>query len=220
MIQGNDYFRENLNAKNLVNINEKDNLVVWLFPRTGSKLFYDLMINCDFECYSYENIERKLIRENLIHHHTFHVFPGIENYKLIATARNPYSLMAAHFYMFSVSPDINKLKSNFTNFLESTLHTNLWYREYLEGLHKVEVTYKIRIENLVNDYYKLPIITKSQHFKNNTMVDLINSKVNKNENPLSKLDYREFYNKNSADLVYYTFSKYFEVFGYDKNSWK
>lgn len=220
MIQGNDYFKENLNAKNLVNINEEDKLTVWLFPRTGSKLFFNVMVNCGFKCYSYENTQRKLIREDLIHHHLFHIFPAMEEYKLIATARNPYSLMVSHYRMFQGSCEIEKLKSNFIDFLESVLYTNQWYIDYLYGLHYVEVSYKVRLEKLIEDYHKIPIITKSKHFQNQTLVKLINSKVNKSENKLSELDYRQFYNKNSADLVYYVFSKYFDIFEYDKNSWK
>lgn len=220
MIEGNDFLRENPDVKNLVNINEKDNLVVWLFPRTGSKLFYTLMLNCDFKCYSYENNDRKLIRENLVHHHMYFMFPDIQKYKLIATVRNPYSLLVSHFYMFNGVEDLSKLKSSYKNFLESVLFSNQWYVDFLYGLNYVNVSYKIRVENLAFDYYNLPIITKSNHYKNKTMIDLINSKVNKSSNKLSLLDYRDFYDQSTADLVYYTFARYFEIFDYDKNSWK
>jgi hypothetical protein len=77
--------------------------------------------------------------------------------------------------------------------------------------------YFIRQENTFEDYSKIPFIKNSELYKSGQLKDLCNEKINHNKN---SYDFREYYNQNTADLVYYNFSKYFNLLGYDKNSWK
>ena len=220
MNKGNDYLRLNPDVKNLVNINEEENLAVWLFPKTASRLFCDIMSGSGFQCYSYNGNERELIKDDIVHHHLFHLFPNINDYRLITTVRNPYSLLAAHYYMSKSSDGVENIKLDFQKFLEDSLFRFDWYREFLYGLNYVEISYKIRMENLIEDYYNLPTIKKTKPFKENTLSNLLTLNTYKSPNPLKNLDFRFFYNEDSADLVYYNFIKYFEIFDYDKNSWK
>lgn len=207
-------------AKNLVNLDLNDNYIVWLQPRTGSTLFGKIFSQTDFKSYTYKNNNLILTHDDLIHHHAFTIFPEIHSYKLIMTTRNPFSWAVAIFYASNKVDDLSQIQIKFQNFLENNFYENLFISELLYNLHYVEVSYQIRLENLHQDYLGLPIIHKSKYMKQNELHSLINSKVNKSFSPLSKLDYKLFYNKNSADIVYYIFSKYFDVFGYDKNSWK
>ena len=77
--------------------------------------------------------------------------------------------------------------------------------------------YFIRQENIFEDYLKIPFVKKSEFYRSGQLEDLCNNKINHNEN---SYDYREYYNQENADLVYYSFSKYFDLLGYEKNSWK
>lgn len=220
MIRGNEYMIANPDTSNLINIDTKDDYLVWLFPRTGSKLFFTIFKDTDFQCFSYNENNLELIKNNLIHHHCFTMFPNINRYKLILTVRNPYSLLAALYYMTSKVPKLENLKEVFGEFLEITLYTNPNIKELLYNLNHVEVNSFLRIENLLNDYNSLPIIGKSPIYKQKNLESLINSKVNKSDSPLANLNFRDFYNQKNADMVYYLFSNYFNMFGYDKNSWK
>ena len=220
MIRGNEYMMAHPDTINLINIDIKDNYLVWLFPRTGSKLFFKIFKDTDFKCFSYQEDNLKLVRSDLIHHHWFTMFPNIDKYKLILTVRNPYSLLAALYYMSSKVPEMENLKEVFGEFLEISLYTNPNIKELLYNLNHVQVSHYLRIENLLRDYTSLPIIRKSKIYQENNLESLINSKVNKSESPLAKLNYRDFYNQKNADMVYYLFSNYFNIFGYDKNSWK
>lgn len=203
----------------LVNIHLEKKLAVWLFPRTGSMLFAKVFQDSGFQCYSYKNNVGEIYQKKLFHHHHFYIFPEINNFDLILTVRNPYSLLVSFFYMNNEVKEIKNIKSEFKEFLEREVYSNPRIDNILNNLNYVEVKYPLRLENLVEDYCNLPIIGESSYFKSNSLVDLINSKYNKSDSNLTKLPISEFYNSSSADLVFYTFSNYFNIFGYDKNSW-
>jgi hypothetical protein len=220
MIQGNEFQLKNSDTVNLINVDTAANMVVWLFPRTGSKLFSTIFKKTDFKCYQITDREPRLIKPDLIHHHEFTMFPKIKDYKIILTVRNPYSLMAALYYMTSKPSDKNNLKKEFKDHLEIVMYNHPNVIEILRNLNLVDVDYPVRIENLYHDYLRLPIIHKSAVYKEGNLKTLIDSKVNKSESYLAKMSFKEFYTQDSADMVYFLFSKYFDMFGYDKNSWR
>jgi len=204
----------------LVNIDIEDNYYVWLFPRTGSSLFYKLFRQTDFKCYSFSEDEKKLFKADLVHHHIFSMFPEINNFKSILTVRNPYSLLAAFFYAFVDMKDLSDAKKEFQIFLEKIIYQHENIKEILYNLNYVKIDYPLRIENLIEDYYNLPIIKKSIYFKQNKLEEIINSKVNKSSSKWANVPFGTFYNQNTADMVYYLFLNYFKSFNYEKNSWK
>lgn len=216
----NQFYLNDPEAKNLVNLDLNDDYIVWLQPRTGSLLFSLIFSETDFKCYTYKNEKLNHIQDDFVHHHMFTIFPEIQSYKLIMTVRNPFSWAVANFYMNEKVDDLSQIQNEFQDFLEKKFYRNPIISQLLYNLNYVDVSYAIRLENLLEDYLGLPIIYKSKYIKRNELHSLINSKVNKSSSPLSKLDYRLFYNKNTADIVYYNFSRYFDIFGYDKNSWK
>lgn len=208
------------NQGKLINLHKEKKLAVWLFPRTGSMLFAKIFQNSLFQCYSYTENEEKVFRDSLHHHHHFYIFPEMQNYKLILTVRNPYTLMAAHFYMTHENSDIENLKWAFKEFLEINLYHNPRIKDILYNLNYVNVEYPIKIENLESSYMNLPIIDESDYYKKNQLSELLSFKYNRSSSALAQRPISDFYSKTSADLVYYSFSNYFDLFGYDKNSWK
>jgi predicted nucleotidyltransferase len=78
--------------------------------------------------------------------------------------------------------------------------------------------YAVRLENLYEDYSKIPFIVESEYYKSGELKKAITQKVNvSNEDETL---WKKFYTQEIADIVYYRMPRYFDLFGYDKNSWK
>ena len=68
----------------------------------------------------------------------------------------------------------------------------------------------------MEDYLKIPFIRESYFYKSGEMEKLMG------DNPFKGKVYlnRPTIDKKLADLIYYNNLYYFELLGYDKNSWK
>jgi hypothetical protein len=102
-------------------------------------------------------------------------------------------------------------------FYDYLYHTILEKSHHKPKFEQRVPDYFIRQEHLFEDYSKIPFIQNSDFYKSGLLKELCETKINHNKNTY---DFRDYYDEMTADLVYYNFSKYFDLLGYDKNSWK
>jgi hypothetical protein len=77
--------------------------------------------------------------------------------------------------------------------------------------------YPLRQENLYGDYLKIPFIRDSKLNQSGVLEELCQKKLNKGRYTKPVKDY---YNQETANIVYTNYKEYFDLFGYDKDSWK
>lgn len=196
-----------------INISDKENFFLWLWDKTGTSLSKKILSNFDFYFYGFKDGQRKLISNEITQLHVCKLFPGHEQYKMLATVRNPYIRLFSSYcmgYNFEV-----KNIDDFKKFVENALYLEKNFECSLFSERTPD--YFVRVENVFEDYLKIPFIRRSSLYQNGKLYEICNSKVNPSNH---SLDWRDFYDKSLADLVYYGTQSYFELFGYDKNSWK
>lgn len=182
---------------------------VWLQKRTGSTLATEVFENFGFNHYYVYGSEVDFSNPMKAHPHDQYLFNGHENYKLIATIRNPYTSL---FSEYAMKPNIST--EDFKVFLERKFQSKL-KDKFFSGWER-DPDYIIKVENLLEDYSKIPFIKESYYYKSGQLEKLINSNPNKN---LFGHKFKDHINKDIAELIYYNTSRYFEKFGYHKDSW-
>jgi hypothetical protein len=204
--------------ENIIIANLKEKFFIWSPPRTASNTAYHILEKLNFKTYLSDG--KLLIHQSdkPKHNHLTNIFFGHEDFNLITTVRNPYSLMISKFVNFENPRNINS--DSFLNFLES------WYYgigHELKSFNYYNYSERspdnlIRVESMFDDYLKIPFIKESDYYKSGELLNDCNMKYNQTER--LKTDWKSLYTKNSADIVYYNFAHIFELGQYDKNSWK
>jgi hypothetical protein len=210
---------EELNSS--INLSQKHKIILWLWKKCGTSHMTKIMNKYDFKYYRIENDSLILIENCVVQKHYCNLFNGHENYKILAAVRNPYSRFFSEF-TFKRNPEefiYNEInKENFRFFIyQSTVYSDIISNECVDFSQRIP-DYPVRLENLYEDYSKIPFITDSEYFKSGELKKDINIKVNVSNEDDSL--WRKFYTQETADIIYYRMPRYFELFGYDKNSWK
>jgi hypothetical protein len=87
------------------------------------------------------------------------------------------------------------------------------------------IDYIIKIETIEKDILSIPWIANSHINSIGGITKILNDKsVDKHTLPLTKFglpeDWRNLYTEKTANIVYNNHSRYFEICGYSKDSWK
>jgi hypothetical protein len=195
-----------------INISEKHNCFVWLPTRTASNHAVHLLNHFEFyniKCDFYRNIIKEK-KDFLIHQHQFSLFDGHEKYKLISTIRNPYS-RSVSLYEFLNSGGERGFDS-FDNFVLN------YKKNPVKPIFGERVPdFFLRQENLYDDYIKIPFVRDSKLNECGILKELCEKKINKSPN---RKPIKDHYNQETADIIYSNYKEYFELCGYDKDSWK
>jgi hypothetical protein len=193
----------------LINLSVEHKFFLWNQKKTGSVLSSQVFRQFGLKCYYVKNGVVDFNQQSS-HSHQPCLFEGHENYTMIASIRNPYNSS------FSEYADRKKEVSTeeFINYLEIKFHAR--QRDPFFSDWKRYPDYELKIENLMEGYSKIPFINESQYYKSGLLEQEINSKPNKN---MFGHNWRNYFNKQIADLIYYNTSKYFTKFGYHKDSW-
>ena len=140
-----------------LNIISEYNYIVWLPEKTATNHAFELLKNYNICPHIFEeNVLVKL--PQTFYNHECHLFEGHEKYKLMTTARNPYSWLVS-YYLFSNS-EISY--ETFYDFVYYAIRNNSSKKfKYNERIPD----YFVRSENLVEDYSKIPFIRDSDFFK-------------------------------------------------------
>jgi len=76
----------------------------------------------------------------------------------------------------------------------------------------------LRLEHLYDDYIQIPFIRDSKLNKSGVLYELCKKKMHSKKQETKSL--KEYYTQDMADHLYETFKPYFDLTGYDKDSWK
>jgi hypothetical protein len=203
-----------------VNLSQTYKTFLWLWSKCGTTHMKTVLDRFDFKFYQLKNNKLSLKNSSIVHEHNCIIFPEHENYKLLAAIRNPYSRFFSEF----VSTNNNeKFESNPQNKDKFSIHLeNILMRGYRLSNNCCDFfdrkpDYPIRVENLFEDYSKIPFIVDSDYYKSGRLEEITKSKINDSNNYEGL--WKNYYTQQTADMVYYRMPRYFEIFGYDKNSW-
>lgn len=212
-------FIEELNSS--VNVSEKHKTILWLWKKCGTTHMTKILNKFDFKYYEIKDGGLSMLKNTIVQKHSCSLFEGHENYKIIAAIRNPYSRFFSEFTFNKNLEQFIPNEENIENFrqfiYQITVFSEVLSNECVDFSERVP-DYPVRLENLYEDYSKIPFIVESEYYKSGELQKYVNQKENvsnKDENL-----WRKFYTQEVADLIYYRMPRYFELFGYDKNSWK
>jgi len=192
-----------------LNISEKHNCFLWTPAKTASTHAIHVFNYFEFSSFRCDYNRKIIFQENdhLTHEHELSLFSGHEKYKLISTIRNPYSMLVSIYTFF---------KPNEFNSFEGFIFD--YKVKPKENLMKERLPdYFIRQENLYDDYVKIPFVRDSKLNECGILKELCDRKINKGPN---KKPIKDYYNQETADIIYLNYKEYFDLCGYDKDSWK
>lgn len=210
---------EDLNST--INVSEKHKSILWLWKKCGTSHMTRILNKFDFNYYEIKGSRLHLLKKGIVQKHYCNLFNGHENYKIISAIRNPYSRFFSEFTFKRSNEEFipdEENKETFRNFIyQTTVFSEVLNNDCIDFSNRIP-DYPVRLENLYEDYSKIPFIIESEYFKSGELKKDLDIKVN-----VSNVDvnlWKNFYNQEIADIIYYRMPRYFEIFGYDKNSWK
>jgi len=204
----------------VINVSHEHRCFIWLPPKTATTRASGIFEKFGFVTLPLQNgYITRTPNKKFRHNHEMSLFHGSENYKLISTTRNPYSLMACKFKISQSDNSVDKFNQFLKKFFYRRDIDDLYKNQkYREPWDKRIPDYFIRMEYMYEDYLKLPFVKNTELFMSGELEKMCGILVN--ENLINKTPWKDLYDEECADMVYYNFSKHFEVIGYDRNSYK
>lgn len=193
-----------------INISEKHNCFLWFPVKTASSHAAHVLGHFEFS-HVRSDYYRRIIQsktDTLHHHHGLSLFDGHEDYKLITTVRNPYSRMVSLYEWMSVSRDIESFEVFMGDYKKNPVQPIF---------EKRIPDYALRQENLFDDYLKIPFVRNSELNESGILKELCDKKINKGR---ERKPVKDYYNQDTANIVFTNYREYFDLFGYDIDSWK
>ena len=196
------------------NISESHRTFLWLWHKTGTTHMRNLLKNFDFKFYKIVDSKKTLFIDKVVEQHDCFLFEGHEEYKLMVSARNPYSRYVSQ-YRFFLEPK-NFDISHFEEYLYKIIETESNCFD-CTNFETRKPDYYVRMEHMYEDYLNIPFIRDSDFTKSGLLEKKCKEKINHNP---SVIPWQDYYTQDSADFVFNNFRNYFKFFEYDKNSWK
>jgi hypothetical protein len=205
--------------KNLIIANTDERFFVWMPPKTASVTASLILPKLGFKCYRNNGKHLEPVFMESIHNHSTNFFYGHEDYSFITTLRNPYSLLSSKYIFFGDRKELIS-HDDFIQYLENYFYGREDELKYLQCYNHSEriPDYVIRVENMFEDYLKIPFVVESKLNHSGELSELCGIKNNSTHSKIT--NWKLSYNQTSADIVYYNFAHIFELGGYDRNSWK
>jgi len=156
-----------------------------------------------------------------------HGFPeGKEDWSVVCNLRNPYSLIVSGYLDIKVDKSNLEFSDYVKNdyFSESSLErTDPFFLNAWKNFHK-GADYLIRMESMEEDLRKLPFFDVDEERWTNSLYS-VRENFYMNESPYDVYEgkfqkYKKYYTQEIADVVYYHMKPYFDLGGYDRDSWK
>jgi hypothetical protein len=160
--------------------------------------------------------------------HFFNFPESKKDYFLISNIRNPYTRVVSLFSLYSIHK--NDFNLNFEKWCEYALTDKkfdgdyqLRYEKKILSLNKKFDKF-IRVEKLDEDLKSLGFINFEEPkiqdiWKNNIMNNRYTYEFKNIENT-TRTHWSDFYTEKLADFVYENLKEQFDLFGYERNSWK
>jgi hypothetical protein len=223
-----------INPRFAINLSEYYKTFSYTPILSGSKTITRVLSHFQFNTYELKDSEITLKSSgpSHIHSHYQDLFKGHEDYKILMSAINPYKFFSSLFeskiyYNKELMPSNITIPGIFNEFIfDNCYNTSSGYPQYsyVENISR-PIDYIIKIETIEKDMLTIPWVTNSHINTIGGIKKILNDKsVDDYTLSLTKFgfpeDCRSLYTQKTADIVYKKYSKYFEVCGYDKDSWK
>jgi hypothetical protein len=160
--------------------------------------------------------------------HFFNFPESRKDYYLISNIRNPYSRVVSLFSLYSIHK--NEYTFNFNNWCEYALTDEKFDSEYQLRYEKKILSLNkkfdkfIRVEKLDEDLKSLSFIDiKNPKIEEIWRNNILNNRYTyefKNIENNERKHWSNFYTERLADFVYENLKEQFELFDYNKDSWK
>ena len=209
-----------------ISYSDTQKMILLLPMKTGTIHATFIFKHFDFVSEGYDlKTERVLTKtDSIVHHHCMKIPQRYEDYTIICTARNPYSRLVSAYNNSRTITEIDKpLDENFKNHFSK--HIDTGYQSdngFPYGkdsfLYNETPKYFLRVESLYHDYIQIPFIRNSKLNKSGLLYELCNKKIH--TTPTKRIPIKEYYTQDTADFVYNKYKSYFDLVGYDKDSWK
>ena len=184
------------------NVSHKYGFLLWIPERVGSRTIASILTHYDFKnngVQLYDGLNHTYTHQNYIP-------KQYDDYKIICGARNPYSRVLSIFKSLHGAWE-NKNKETFKSFVKNHFESAQTRNIIKNPNFPKKPDYIIRIENLKEDFLKLPFIN-----------DVLNEK---------KLDYMtshgkdmdnwtDYYDQEMKDIVFEYTKDHFLFWGYEK----
>jgi len=190
------------------NVNEKYEFV-WIAPeRVGSRSTAKIFSFCGFMCRG----KQLSVANALTYTHNSEIPPKYKDYKIISSARNPYSRTLSLYKNF-VYPEV---KITFKEYVlgltcgkpeENFKHGNSKYSTFINPVLEKQPEYVIRLENIHEDIKKLPFIFN--HLTEKQLGEMC-------EHGKEIEEWESHYDQEMKDLVYKHLKHQFDMWGYEK----
>ena len=188
-------------------MNYNDDLkVVWLTPqKTGTRSCSPIMFKIGFESNTLRDVPS----------HDLEIPVGKENYYLVMNVRNPYDRVISLYSLYCLHAGNNPIE------FEKWINDKYVFFKYkysiclydmIQRLPKLP-DYYVKMENFENDIKSLWFVKENLGSLSNVISENIETNRYKSESEIE-------YNQYLADIVYNNLKKDFDLFGYNKNSWK
>ena len=181
-------------------------------------------------CDDFMNVmENKRICVDGSHTHAQGIPEGYENYPIICNMRNPYSKCVSSYLDETADEGHHSHNMEFKEWLlqltSDDMKNSNYDHYYISEWDKIgrRPDYLIRMENMEEDVKKIPMIPKNDMFE--IALNGIRKNTYKSENTRDEYRgefqyFQKYYDQETADIVYHNHKEYFELGGYDKDSWK
>lgn len=221
-----------------LNFSKKNNCFAVLSARTGSRNLIRILELFDFETYSIEEDNLHFVQQKTTLSHSVDLIKNHQDYKMILSCRNPYETYTSWFRLKKIND--GKIKSNFDlkkEFLEFLVEYLILQNEdpwkenpnntFLQKLLGRHVDYRIKLETFEKSLLEVPFIANSTRYKLEKMHEYVQENLGDSKNPnilkhfkeYLPSDFRDYYNSESANIIYENFKSKFLIMDYDKDSW-
>jgi hypothetical protein len=206
---------------------------VWLPSKTGTNHSFSILKQFGFKIYTYSEKTNILEPTDIDgYEHTLNRFPNDESYSLISTARHPYTRLVSFFKFsrcfkyknshsinYTMDEPLNERKLKFKTFMSAILNNTSIIHPSLKCYHQDRVPdFFLRVENLYDDYIRIPFILSSQFNLSGELKE--KCLVKENQNNVDLTPWQEYFDESIADLIYSKTEKYCNILGYEKDIWK
>lgn len=215
-----------------MNVSEKYKFIIWATAGCGSRSCLSTLVRAGVDDLMNMNENFHFPNTGSFTHQQG-IPKGYEDYPIICLTRNPYSRLVSAFLdekrqfleknpEFDYSFEYWLYKVYFIENRFPSSQSDFFVDEWDSFVNSPK--YFIRMENMEEDLKKIDIL-QSLDFSDEVLDALVRKNNYANENEFDEYvgnfqKYQRFYNEELANFVYDNLKHYFEIFGYQKDSWK
>jgi hypothetical protein len=207
-------------AYNAITYSDIHKSILWTPPKTGSSHAAFMFTHFDFMTKFFDKETFELLKlksqTTIVHHHNCVILNQFSDYDVICTTRNPYARLLSGFFYLTNDEQSELTAQNFRKFFAKQMDKPSILFDAYYGYAKIP-KYFLRIENLYEDYLKIPFVRESKLNQQRLLQDLCNMKINKSINSVPTTD---FYTMDMIDYLYDNYRNLFDIDGYEKDSYK